>query len=107
MRPQRHIIKNIKNRYVRPVRRRSQLKIEQNVTETLLQTDKLEKDNNEIKKDNMNNIDVNQVDILLQTEVEKLPKRKVKVEKKDKGILERTENSCVIITEDNKMLLND
>lgn len=35
----------------------------------------------------------------------KAPKRKVKVEKKDKGIIERTET--VLITEDNKMLLND
>lgn len=39
--------------------------------------------------------------------VDKLPKRKVKVEKKDKGLIERTENSTILITEDNKMLLND
>ena len=38
---------------------------------------------------------------------DKLPKRKVKVEKKDKGLIERTENSTILITEDNKMLLND
>lgn len=38
---------------------------------------------------------------------DKAPKRKVKVEKKDKGLFERTENSTVLITEDNKMLLND
>lgn len=37
----------------------------------------------------------------------KMPKRKVKVEKKDKGLYERTEESTVLITEDNKMLLND
>lgn len=37
----------------------------------------------------------------------KLPKRKVKVEKKDKGLIERTENSTILITEDNKMMLND
>lgn len=35
------------------------------------------------------------------------PKRKVKVEKKDKGLFERTENSTILLTEDNKMLLND
>lgn len=37
----------------------------------------------------------------------KAPKRRVKVEKKDKGLIERTENSTILITEDNKMLLND
>ena len=41
------------------------------------------------------------------TTADKLPKRKVKVEKKDKGLIERTENSTILITEDNKMLLND
>lgn len=37
----------------------------------------------------------------------KAPKRKVKVERKDKGLIERTENSTILLTEDNKMLLND
>lgn len=37
----------------------------------------------------------------------KAPKRKIKVEKKDKGLIERTENSTILITEDNKVLLND
>lgn len=37
----------------------------------------------------------------------KAPKRKVKVEKKDKGLIERTENSTILLTEDNKMVLND
>ena len=37
----------------------------------------------------------------------KTPKRKVKVEKKDKGLIERTEGSEILITEDNKMVLND
>jgi len=38
---------------------------------------------------------------------EELPARKVKVEKKDKGLYERTENSTILITEDNKIMLND
>ena len=38
---------------------------------------------------------------------EDLPKKKVKVEKKDKGLFERTENSTILLTEDNKMLLTD
>lgn len=37
----------------------------------------------------------------------KAPKRKVKVEKKDKGLFERTDDSVILLTEDNKMLLND
>lgn len=37
----------------------------------------------------------------------KAPKRKVKVEKKEKGLIERTENSTVLLTEDNKMMLTD
>ena len=37
----------------------------------------------------------------------KAPKRKVKVEKKDKGLIERTEGSTILLTEDNKMLLTD
>ena len=37
----------------------------------------------------------------------KAPKRTIKREKKDKGLIERTENSTILLTEDNKMLLND
>lgn len=37
----------------------------------------------------------------------KAPKRKIKVEKKDKGLIERTENSTIVLTEENKMMLND
>ena len=40
-------------------------------------------------------------------DIEKAPKLKVKVEKKDKGLYERTEESTILLTEDNKMLLND
>lgn len=40
-------------------------------------------------------------------DIEKAPKRKVKIEKKDKGLYERTEESTILLTEDNKMLLND
>ena len=40
-------------------------------------------------------------------DIKKAPKRKVKVEKKDKGLYERTEESTILLTEDNKMLLND
>lgn len=35
------------------------------------------------------------------------PERQVRIEKKDKGLYERTENSAILITEDNKVMLND
>lgn len=37
----------------------------------------------------------------------KAPKRVIKREKKEKGLIERTENSAILLTEDNKMVLND
>ena len=33
--------------------------------------------------------------------------RQVKFEKKERGLYERTENSTILITEDNKVMLND
>jgi hypothetical protein len=36
-----------------------------------------------------------------------LPKREIKVEKKDKGLYERTKNSTILLTEDNKLMLTD
>lgn len=111
MRPQRQITKNIKHRYVRPTRYRAQTKINNNEgvisSKKVDVVDNIVKENNDLKNKDMENVDMKQVDALLQAETDKLPKRKVKVEKKDKGILERTENSRVILTEDNKMLLND
>jgi hypothetical protein len=38
---------------------------------------------------------------------ENLPERKVKVMKKDKGLYERTSNSTILLTEDNKLMLTD
>lgn len=36
-----------------------------------------------------------------------LPERKVKIMKKDKGLYERTSNSTILLTEDNKLMLTD
>jgi hypothetical protein len=36
-----------------------------------------------------------------------LPERPVKIEKKEKGLFERTQNSTILITENNKVLLTD
>jgi hypothetical protein len=38
---------------------------------------------------------------------QELPKREIKVEKKDKGLYERTKNSTILLTEDNKLMLTD
>ena len=35
------------------------------------------------------------------------PEVRVKIEKQDKGLFERTSNSTVLLTEDNKMMLTD
>ena len=35
------------------------------------------------------------------------PSRPVKVEKKERGLYERAKESTIILTEDNKMILND
>ena len=36
-----------------------------------------------------------------------IPERKVKIMKKDKGLYERTSNSTILLTEDNKLMLTD
>ena len=38
---------------------------------------------------------------------EDIPELKVKVEKKDRGLYERTSDATILITVDNKMMLND
>ena len=56
----------------------------------------------------MENMDYNKLE-----ELEKMvnnnlnPKNHVKVVKSDKGLIERTESSRVILTEDNRQVLND
>jgi hypothetical protein len=36
-----------------------------------------------------------------------IPENRVKVEKKEKGLYEKTSESTILLTEDNKMMLND
>lgn len=94
--PQRFIRKNPHKKTVRPAIRHMVLTdLNKNV----------ETENKEIKEQSgMNNIE--QLKAIVGEET-KIPKRRVKVEKKDKGLIERTENSTILITEDNKMMLND
>lgn len=66
--------------------------------------EKLE-ENNEIKTDKeMADDRLEKIEQIMGT---KAPKRVIKREKKDKGLIERTENSAILLTEDNKMVLND
>lgn len=91
----RFIGKKITKRYVRPNSNRSiphKVASQEEITEK------------KTKETDMND-KIEQVKAAL--DIEKAPKRKVKVEKKDKGLYERTEESTILLTEDNKMLLND
>lgn len=63
-------------------------------------------ENKEKGKDEEMNNPVEMLKVIVGDDV-KVPKRKVKVEKKEKGLIERTESSTILLTEDNKMLLND
>lgn len=90
--PQRFIRKNPHKKLVRPASR------------TMVFSNVVNKNNQVKEQTEMNNIE--QLKAIVGDET-KIPKRKVKVEKKDKGLIERTENSTILITEDNKMMLND
>ena len=71
----------------------------------VIEVDKEVKENKEVKKDKkMADESLEKIEKIIGS---KAPKRKVKVEKKDKGLIERTENSTILLTEDNKMVLND
>ena len=64
-----------------------------------------ENDNKQqINDGEMNNEQLNKIETILGNEI---PKKKVKVIKKDKGLIEREEKATILITEDNKMILND
>jgi hypothetical protein len=99
---QRFIRKTNKVRYVR------NRKSYNNTVKVDLRHTKTE--NKEEKNKEDMNIDKNtleQVENIMNMTDKSLPKRKTKVERKDKGLIERTENSTILLTEDNKMLLND
>ena len=80
--------------------------VEETVTkETVInKTPKKENKKQKKNKDMINENKLSQMEAIIATE---LPKANVKVEKGDKGLYERTENSTILLTEDNKMLLTD
>jgi len=90
--------KNPHKKYVRPI-----INKKAHVISAL--TEEKVAENKEIKeKDKMADERLEKIEKIVGA---KAPKRKVKVEKKDKGLIERTDNSTVLLTEDNKMVLND
>lgn len=109
---QRFIAKRPQNRYIRPIRN-SQIvrKIQTTQSETAEQTEVKEVVENKTEKKNKNeekmDTKITKITQILDADKENAPKRKVRVEKKDKGLFERTENSTILLTEDDKMVLND
>ena len=104
--PQRFIRKNPHKKLVRPA---SRLMVYPTAVEdvVVVKTEAVKENKQEIKEQeatDMNNIE--QLKAIVGDDV-KTPKRRVKVEKKDKGLFERTENSTIVLTEDDKMMLND
>lgn len=91
--PQLFLNRKSNKRYIRPIRRNA---VSHKVVETV--------DNNKSKEAEMENLAKIKQIVGKDT---KVPKRKVKVEKKDKGLIERTDESTIILTEDNKMMLID
>ena len=80
--------------------------VEEIVTKETVTKETPKKENKKQKKnkDMVNENKLTQMEAIIATE---LPKANVKVEKGDKGLYERTENSTILLTEDNKMLLTD
>ena len=75
------------------------------VEETVNEENKEVKDTQEMaaNKENLAQVE----ELLNHIKTNKVPNRKPKVIKKNEGLIERTENDRIILTEDNKMLLND
>lgn len=113
----RFITKTPNKKYIRPVRY-SQLS--HKVTEVVVKKEEKKRKPKaepkaEVTESVVNNVEnvndmadknLEKVKALVGNDVE-VPKRRVKREKKDKGLIERTEGSEILLTEDNKMLLND
>lgn len=65
-----------------------------------------DKKNKETKKEKAMNDNIEKLKKIVGADAD-IPDRKTKKVKKNNGLIERTENSTILITEDNKMILND
>lgn len=106
----RFISKTPSKKYIRPVRYGA---LNHTVNGAIKKQDEEEKKpvdetkvNNVENSNDMSDKNLEKVKALVGDDVE-VPKRRVKREKKDKGLIERTTGSEILLTEDNKMLLND
>lgn len=113
--PTRFIGKNIRKMVVRPIKNSmkhtSAPKVTEPVANVAENTDapketKEKKENKRIKK-NTEMINTEKLNKVEEIAGINMPNANIKYEKKDKGLFERTENCTVLLTEDNKMLLND
>lgn len=84
----------------KPVRRENYVTV-QDVVET---KPKAAPDKKNKEEKIVENMDIDQIEKLAS---ELTPEQTTKKIKKDKGLIERTESSKIMITEDNKQLLND
>lgn len=117
--PVRFIGKNIRKKIVRPMKNSmkyknytkieadkkedpevSHLEVEKEATETPKKENKKQKKGKEMVSENK----LNQLETIVGTGSAPVD---IKIEKADKGLYERTEESKIVLTEDNKMLLND
>lgn len=85
-------------RYVKPYINKRKMPIV--VEDEIKEEKKEEEDMKLIEAEKLDNL-LNDLDATL------APKKKAKIEKKDRGLIERTQDSKIILTEDNKMLLKD
>lgn len=92
---------SVKYGNINPVNVEEKTDVEEVVVETISK-----KENKKSKKDKemVNENKLAQMEVIAGTAS---AKTNVKVEKADKGLYEKTENSTILLTEDNKMLLND
>ena len=117
--PTRFIGKNIRKKVVRPMKNsvkyknyttivaeKKETEVNKEVeTETVVEeTPKKENKKQKKSKDMVSENKLSQLEALAGTIT---ANANVKIEKGEKGLYERTEESTVILTEDNKMLLND
>lgn len=117
--PTRFIGKNIRKKVVRPIKNsvknrhfkevKTQDKPTEAKTEVVVDT-KEEETVKEAKKENKKQ--KKSKDMVSENKLEQMETiagtaTNVKIEKPNNGLYERTENSTVLLTEDNKMLLND
>ena len=112
----RFIGKNVRKMVVRPIKNSVKNKkqtvavihVESKIVESEdVVSDVVPKKENKKQKKNKEMVNENKLTKMESIVNSDAPKAKVKFEKADEGLYERTENSTILLTEDNKMLLND